>query len=215
VPYVDPQDTARAASAKATREFNRELKVARDEKLALNERAKGSLFGDSRAMKGDEYVRAQCTLAGIVNEPEIQAAQARLREKDAALLKENPELTAEEYLDIVRAPGVALSPAAQAATVERLVSENTIPVYRTRSQVLEQLHGVNKQLPKERPILNQRLRQGAATSAPVVRRLLNDAAERSDATLRAKTVGKPWSVPKVPAPNADPGQWPFTPKPAA
>jgi hypothetical protein len=208
--YRNPQDVAAERRAQAEREQDRALAETRAEQAAFTESCRG-LYGDARAQKGDQLVRAECTHAGIVNERDIQEAQARVRERDATLLQENPELTPQEYVNILAASHSPLTAEQLKAREELLIGVTAIPVYRTAGDVRALITEANKALPVERPILNERLRQGGgSTSLPVLRTLIDQAAGRKDVALRALAAGKPFGRVPAPAKPADPGAaWPF------
>jgi hypothetical protein len=104
--YSSPQDLAIESRRAAQEQMDAKARERVAAYVKCAEVGKGGkLYDDARKHKGDELMRAECTKAGIVNEWEIQARQARLRERDAARLVENPSLTPEQYRDLLKAEG--------------------------------------------------------------------------------------------------------------
>jgi hypothetical protein len=197
--YRSSQDRAIAREADAKADMDKAAAEKRADYLARQQVGRG-LHGDARAQKGDEFTRAQCTRAGIVNEWQIQAACARRRAADAPLLAENPEMTPTGYMDILRAPSRPITAEALKAREELVVASHAIPVYKTKADVLGLITEANANLPVERPILNQRLREGGGSvSPPVLRTLIDEAAQRKDAGLRSATAGTSILNPREPS----------------
>src|ERR1700687_3896794 len=145
------------------------------------------LFQDPRAWASDALVEAECARDGTRNRHDIAARKAAARKADAALLAENPGMTVEEYRDLKAAEARPVP--VTAARNEELIGLNAAPIYQPAAQVRELVATENSRLKTATPLLDQSLKAGAGSSAPVIRGLLRAAVDRADGGARDASRG--------------------------
>jgi hypothetical protein len=156
---------------------------------AQDRRLGASFYGDARGHALDAEIRTRCTNAGVVNERDIQDAQAKARAEHAALWAENPDMTIEEDRELRAARGApAIAPGAVAQRQAEIVESLRQPVYATRGAV-EAVLAVEKASNRQRPILNGLLNAtGAGNSVPLARLWL--AARQDELRAASSTAAK-------------------------
>jgi len=148
------------------------------------------LFKDPRRCALDADVRTACTNRGVVNESEIQAAQAEAAKAHEPLWRENPNMGVAEDRELRAARSrAALDGAALAARQAEIVDSLRRPVYRTKAQVEAIVVAEKMTNRASKPILNAQLNAGAGNSAWLARLRLPARAERMAGAAHAALRG--------------------------
>lgn len=194
--YIDAQDLARERAA----QIRQEQKAAHTERVAelndLQQRGRG-LFKDPARLALDQLVKADLETHGGYHRPaDIAEAQEEAWAALRPIIHEvqgKPLSTAalKEIVGGVRRGKVSDERVDQ--LVDLIVSGRT-GVYETKAARTAELAAMNRDLAKERPLLNALLKAtGAGNSVALARELLAERAETTVAAQRAATASRPFA----------------------
>jgi hypothetical protein len=173
--YIDPQDRARQREEAAREVQDEALDKRRAELAEAGVRHRG-IYRDERIVHLDDMVRVEMNNRhGHVSPHELAAAQERAREVFQPILTESPNMPLDQFKEIVSGINRPKLTADAVDARAQMLTETRTKVYETKGDRKAALAAVNKDLARDKPILNGLLKStGAGNSVPLARSLMGE-----------------------------------------